>query len=66
MFATETEAKNFAKMKFDEGLIVTAGTINPYTPRQAIASINMLDWLGLEQEQETRGDPHGAQESGER
>ena len=26
-FETETEAKNFARMKFDEGLIVTAGTI---------------------------------------
>jgi hypothetical protein len=66
MFATETEAKNFAKTKFDDGLIVSAGTVNPHSPRQAIASINMPGWLGLEQEQETKPDPDGAQESRDR
>jgi hypothetical protein len=28
-FATEAEAKRFARSKFDEGLIVFAGTLNP-------------------------------------
>ena len=37
-FATETEAKNFARAKFDEGLVVTAGTIIPHLPKRAIAS----------------------------
>jgi hypothetical protein len=32
-FQTETEAKDFARMKFAEGLIVNAGTINPVAPR---------------------------------
>jgi hypothetical protein len=48
-FETETEAKNFARMKFDEGLIVTAGTIIPHLPRRAIASGSILSWLEVEQ-----------------
>ena len=63
MFETEAEAKNFARMKFDEGLIVTAGTINPHLPRRAIASGSIPCWLELEQEQETTDDPDGAQKS---
>jgi hypothetical protein len=34
-FETEAEAKNFARIKFAEG---NAGTINPYSPRQAVVS----------------------------
>jgi hypothetical protein len=34
-------------MKFDEGLVVTAGTIIPHLPRQAIPSTGIPDWLGL-------------------
>ena len=60
-FETEAEAKIFAREKFDEGLIVSAGTINPHTPRRAIASGRIPCWIEETQEQETP-DPHGAQE----
>jgi hypothetical protein len=39
-------------MKFDEGLIVTAGTIVPHLPRRAIASGRIPSWLAQGQEQE--------------
>jgi hypothetical protein len=39
-------------MKFDDGLIVTAGTINPYSPRTAIASEGIPLWLENGQEQQ--------------
>ena len=35
-FETEAAAKDFARTKFNEGLIVTAGTINPHLPRVSI------------------------------
>jgi hypothetical protein len=44
-FATEAEAKEFARVKFEEGLVVTAGTIIPYLPRQAIPSSSIAAWL---------------------
>jgi hypothetical protein len=44
-FETETEAKNFARARFHEGLVVFAGTINPYVPKQLIPSNNMPQWL---------------------
>jgi hypothetical protein len=44
-FASEAEAKEFARTKFDEGLVVTAGTIIPYLPRQAIPSAGIAAWL---------------------
>ncbi|MCC8944041.1 MULTISPECIES: hypothetical protein [unclassified Bradyrhizobium] len=44
-FATESEAKAFARSKLDEGLVVFAGTINPHLPRQLIPSQNIADWL---------------------
>jgi hypothetical protein len=44
-FATEAEAREFARMKFGEGLVVTAGTIIPYLPRQAIPSTGIPAWL---------------------
>jgi hypothetical protein len=49
-FETETEAKNFARAKFDEGLVVTAGTIIPHLPRRAIASGSIQSWLEEGQE----------------
>jgi hypothetical protein len=45
IFETEAEAKAFARRKFDAGLIVTAGTINPYRPRVAIPSEKILAWF---------------------
>jgi len=44
-FATEAEAKNFARQKFDEGLVVFAGTINPQSPKQLVPSSKIPDWL---------------------
>jgi hypothetical protein len=49
-FESETEAKSFARAKFNEGLIVYAGTINPHSPRQMIAPSDIACWLGDEQE----------------
>jgi hypothetical protein len=47
-FATEAEAKTFARSKFHEGLIVYAGTINPYSPKRLISSRNLTHWLDEE------------------
>lgn len=44
-FATEAEAKAFAREKLDAGLAVFAGTINPHTPRQLIPSSRIQAWL---------------------
>jgi hypothetical protein len=44
-FETETEARDFARAKFNEGLIVYAGTINPYSPKQLIPSSNIPSWI---------------------
>jgi len=44
-FETEREAKSFARAKFDEGLVVYAGTINPQLPKQHISSGQLLAWL---------------------
>jgi hypothetical protein len=60
-FETETEAKDFARAKFNEGLIVYAGTINPYSPRQLIPSSSIPFWIEPAKEQET-AEPDGAQE----
>jgi hypothetical protein len=62
VFETETEAKNFARAKFNEGLIVYAGTINPHSPRQAIPSSRIPLWLEHAQKQATAG-PGDAQET---
>jgi hypothetical protein len=63
-FETETEAKDFARAKFNEGLIVYAGTINPYSPRQLILSSSIPSWIEHAKEQET-ADPDRAQEQKE-
>ena len=44
-FATEAEARRFARARFDEGLTVFAGTINPHVPRQLIPVERIIDWL---------------------
>ena len=51
-FETETEAKDFARTKFDEGLIVYAGTINPYSPKQLVPSSDIPSWIEHAQEQD--------------
>jgi hypothetical protein len=45
-FGSEAQAKNFAREKLDEGLIVSAGTMVPHSPRQTIASTSVSAWLG--------------------
>jgi hypothetical protein len=45
-FETEAAAKDFARTKFNEGLIVTAGTIVPHLPKVAIPSVEIPAWLG--------------------
>jgi len=62
-FRTETEAKDFARARFNEGLVVYAGTINPHLPRQHITSGRIPIWL-----EETQGEqaarPAGDPEKG--
>jgi hypothetical protein len=49
-FKTEAEAKNFARAKLQEGLIVFAGTINPHVPRQLIPSHDVASWVAEKEE----------------
>ena len=44
-FATEAEAKIFAREKLDEGLAVFAGTLNPHSPKQLIPSSDIHAWI---------------------
>jgi hypothetical protein len=60
-FETEAEARDFARTKFDGGLIVTAGTINPHLPRRAIPSEEIPAWLESNPTQDPR-DGEDAQE----
>ena len=46
-FETEAAARNFARSKFNDGLVVTAGTIIPHLPRVAIPSVEIPAWLEL-------------------
>jgi len=47
-FATEAEAKQFARARLDEGLSVFAGTLNPYSPKRVIPSQRVPGWLAEE------------------
>jgi hypothetical protein len=60
-FETEAEARQFARTKFDAGLIVTAGTIIPHLPRRAIPSEEIPAWLktGKTSEPHHKEDAHG-------
>ena len=60
-FETESEARDFARVKFEAGLIVTAGTIIPHLPRRAIPSVEIPAWLESGQATEAREgeDAHG-------
>ncbi|MGY4401847.1 hypothetical protein [Bradyrhizobium sp. USDA 3315] len=44
-FPTKLDAQRFAREKFEQGYIVTAGTINPCIPRRAIPSTLIHHWL---------------------
>lgn len=47
-FATEAEARQFARARFAEGLIVFAGTINPHLPKQLIPAEHIIHWITRE------------------
>jgi hypothetical protein len=44
-FESEAEARTFAREKFNEGLIVFAGTLNPFLPRRLIPSNEIPAWI---------------------
>ncbi len=44
-FDTEAEARDFARTKFDGGLILSAGSLNPHLPKRAIPPVEILVWL---------------------
>ncbi|TYL71092.1 hypothetical protein FXB38_40740 [Bradyrhizobium cytisi] len=46
---TEAEARDFARARFNEGLIVIAGTIIPHLPRASIPSEEIPAWLEADQ-----------------
>ena len=53
-FETEEEARVFARTKFEGGLIVSVGTINPHLPRRAIPSEEIPAWLETAQASEPK------------
>jgi hypothetical protein len=58
-FATEVEAKLFARAKLDQGLAVFAGTINPHLPRRLVPASCIAAWLAEEQDGAAApGTPH--------
>jgi hypothetical protein len=44
-FASEQDAKAFAKDRLAEGAEITAGTLNPHSPKRFIGAARILDWL---------------------
>ena len=44
-FLTEDEAKAFAFEKCNQGLIVSAGTLNPHLPRRTIPTAVIHRWI---------------------
>ncbi|WP_166296796.1 MULTISPECIES: hypothetical protein [unclassified Bradyrhizobium] len=45
-FASELDAKAFARTLLDQAQDVSAGTINPHTPRRVIAPAAITAWAG--------------------
>jgi hypothetical protein len=44
-FENESQAREFARQKTAEGLLVNAGTLNPHLPKRAIASSDIRQWI---------------------
>jgi hypothetical protein len=44
-FENESQAREFAREKTAEGLLVNAGTINPHLPKRVIASTDIQQWI---------------------
>jgi hypothetical protein len=64
-FETEAEAREFARGKYEDGLVVSAGTINPHLPRRAIPWSSIPDWLEPGRKPGS-GDQAGAHEPGKK
>jgi hypothetical protein len=60
LFESEEQAKDFARAKFNEGLIVHAGTIIPHSPRRSIPSGDIPGWLDDEREEGDQDDAQGS------
>jgi hypothetical protein len=56
-FATEAEAKIFARAKLDEGQVVFAGTLNPHLPKRLIPSSRVHLWLAEGHEDDVEPQP---------
>jgi hypothetical protein len=56
-FATETEAKMFARWKLEDGLVVFAGTINPHSPKRLILFHDVANWVDSRTEAATEDRP---------
>jgi hypothetical protein len=54
-FVTEAEAKDFARMKLEEGLSVFAGTINPHSPKRVVLFSQIHTWLAGEPRDHQQG-----------
>jgi hypothetical protein len=54
-FESEADARSFAREKFNEGLVVFAGTLNPFLPRRLIPSSNIPSWIEQGQGEEVAG-----------
>src|SRR5271169_1478356 len=55
-FQNESEAKEFARSKYAAGLKINAGTINPHSPKRAIAWTDIHRWLDEMPEEEASTD----------
>jgi hypothetical protein len=44
-FASEREAKQFAKEKMGLTQNIAAGTINPHRPKRTVSPMQLLDWV---------------------
>jgi hypothetical protein len=54
-FESEADARTFARETFNEGLIVFAGTLNPFLPRRLIPSSEIPSWIEQGQGEEVAG-----------
>ena len=44
-FKAEVDARQFAQEIIENGWSAIAGTLNPHTPKQTVASAQILDWI---------------------
>jgi hypothetical protein len=58
-FLTEDDAKAFAYEKYNQGLIVSAGTLNPHLPRRTIPAAVIHRWIADIFESKSGGVPKG-------